>query len=1284
MTSLFPRPALAVLLLVLAPKVFLSPPAARGQAAAENPNEAVLKEFKRLAQEAVRLRGEGKTTEAIAAAEALLAIERKILPADHPELVAWLGWLAELHTDREEFAAAIAARREARDILRKGLDEADWRVGDARRALEDVERLAGMDREQRARLAEAERLKRTVVELKGAGKYAEAVAAARQALGIHKQVLGERHPETAQSLNNLAFLLNEQGDYAGARPLYEQALGIRKQVLGERHPGTARILNNLATLRKEQGDYAGARPLYEQALDIQKQALGERHPETATSMNNLATLLDSQGDFVGARPLYEQALDIRKQVLGERHPGTAASLNNLAFLLYSQGDYAGARPLYEQALAICKQVLGKRHPNTATSLNNLGLLLQAQGDYAGARPLLEQALDIRKQVLGERHPDTAASLNNLATSLQAQGDYAGARPLYEQALAIHKQVLGERHPDTARSLNDLAHLLQAQGDYAGARPLYEQALAIHKQVLGERHPSTATSLSSLALLLYSQGDYAGARPLYEQALAIYKAVLGERHPSTATSLNNLAELLRAQGDYAGARPFHEQALDIRKQVLGDRHPDTARSLNNLAASLQAQGDYASARPLYEQALAINKQVLGERHPHTATSLNNLATLLKEQGDYAGARPLYEQALAINKQVLGERHPNTARSLNSLAVLLEAQGNYAGARLNCQEAVNLVRRILDLAADALTERQQLAMAEMLRPDLDVFLSAAPRVGIGIPESYQHVLTWKGAILERQRQLRQWRRRLREDPRPEVARDAAEWQALVVRLASRALAQPGPEGPDAWRREIATLTERKEQLEEALALRSAGFRSERTEARRTPEQLQAVLPGDAALIDLLEYNHSSPPPERKGRLKSERRLVAYVVHRDRSIARVELGPVAPIHEAIAAWRPLLRREQPAPGVGPDDPARTLRRLVWEPLEAHLEGVTTVLVAPDGALGLVPLGALPGKKEGSYLIEDYTLALVPVPRMLAGRTDGAESPGPKPAPSPSLLLVGDVDYGGDPGAAPPPDRIASRAAAVLDPRAGFAPLFERREGMRVEIAAIRDSFEEQFPDARPVLLRGARATEDALRQSAGTYRYLHLATHGYFAPPELRSALALAPAAVGPPGPAGQDVFGARGVSGFHPGLLSGLALAGANVRPTPPGKDDGILTALEVAELELGGVELAVLSACETGLGEVAGGEGLLGLQRAFQVAGAGAVVASLWTVPDTPTQNLMSRFYRNHWRDGLAPREALRAAQLEILRDGYRRGLIPLDGAAPKPDRVPPYYWAAFVLSGDGR
>jgi CHAT domain-containing protein len=331
----------------------------------------------------------------------------------------------------------------------------------------------------------------------------------------------------------------------------------------------------------------------------------------------------------------------------------------------------------------------------------------------------------------------------------------------------------------------------------------------------------------------------------------------------------------------------------------------------------------------------------------------------------------------------------------------------------------------------------------------------------------------------------------------------------------------------------------------------------------------------------------------------------------------------------------------------------------------------------LGTFPFAALPGEKDDHYLIEERAVAVVAVPQLLPEllRADAKDN---KDRPS-SLLLVGDVDF--DAGAGKPVLADTSRTAA-RGLRQGAVGEFGPLSATRGEMLAVRDSFEQHYPDAKVKSLRGTAATEAAFRREASRSRYLHVATHGFFAPDKLKSALA-------PPDPkkmaawasSAGDPLGRLGVSGYHPGLLSGLALAGANHVPQP-GEDDGILSALEVAALDLSGVESVVLSACETGLGEVAGGEGLLGLQRAFQVSGARTVVASLWKVDDKWTRGLIERYYENLWQKKMAKMEALREAQRWLMREGPRRGV---DFPADKPLRVaPPFYWAAFVLSGDWR
>ena len=427
---------------------------------------------------------------------------------------------------------------------------------------------------------------------------------------------------------------------------------------------------------------------------------------------------------------------------------------------------------------------------------------------------------------------------------------------------------------------------------------------------------------------------------------------------------------------------------------------------------------------------------------------------------------------------------------------------------------------------------------------------------------------------------------------------------------------------------------------------------------------------------------------------------MVRRDHPIVRLDLGPFKPIEQAIADWRVALGAD-PAPAkptasqaASPAPAARDrqelasqVRRLVWLPLEPHLEGVHTVLVSPDGALGRLPLAALPGQKPDMYLIEERSIALVPVPQdlpeLLAKRSGEEQGPEAKES-TPSLLLVGDVDYGASPGSA---DTETSRVAARVT-RAGALGMFDQLPHTREEIVAVQDSFAERFEGGRVLPLRKAKATEAVVRREFPHYRYLHLATHGFFNPQKLRSALA--PESAGLRGPAGLDPqaidpFGGRGVVGFHPGLLSGLALAGAN-RPPEPGQDDGVLTALEVAELDLAGVELVTLSACQTGLGQSAGGEGLLGLQRAFQVAGAHAVVAALWDVNDLKARALMTRFYENLWSKQMGKLEALREAQLAMLRGERARAVTLIEEGQPagRSDRVLPFYWAAFVLSGDWR
>ncbi|HEY2911783.1 MAG TPA: FxSxx-COOH system tetratricopeptide repeat protein [Candidatus Angelobacter sp.] len=278
----------------------------------------------------------------------------------------------------------------------------------------------------------------------------------------------------ANVLRNAGSYLHQRARYAEAVPLLQRALAILERVEGQENAGTADCLNSLAWLYDDQGKYAQAEPLSRRALAIKERVLGPGHPDTATSLDSLAKIYRDQRRYAEAEPLAQRALAIREKVLGPEHPDTATSLNNLAALYRAENDYSKANLLYQRALEIREKVLGPEHPATATNLNNLAILYNYQGKYAEAEPLFRRALAIYESAVGMEHPSTADSLSNLAMLYHNQQRNADAEPLYRRALAIYEKVLGTEHPATAKSMTNLAEIYRAQGKRAEADALEQR------------------------------------------------------------------------------------------------------------------------------------------------------------------------------------------------------------------------------------------------------------------------------------------------------------------------------------------------------------------------------------------------------------------------------------------------------------------------------------------------------------------------------------------------------------------------------------------------------------------------------------------------------------------------------------------------------------------------------------------------------------------------------------------------------------------------------------------
>ena len=826
----------------------------------------------------------------------------------------------------------------------------------------------------------------------------------------------------------------------------------------------------------------------------------------------------------------------------------------------------------------------------------------------------------------------AERLTQQVIQLYQQGKYNEAIPLAEQALAIRKKQLGDNHPDTATSLNNLALLYRLQGRYSEAEPLLKEALTISKQQLGDNHPDTATSLNNLAALYESQGRYSEAEPLYKQALAIRKQQLGENHPDTAGSLNNLAGLYESQGRHSEAEPLHKEALNIRRKQLGDNHPSTANSFNNLAGIYQFQGKYSEAEPLYKQALAIKKQQLGDNHPDTALSLNNLAALYQSQGRYSEAEPLYKQALAISKQRLGDNHPDTATSLNNLAVFYQSQDdipqaiNYLSQGLAVEE-YNLLEN-LKMGDD---KQKQDYMAKVLGTTNSVIslnLQAAPNNPEATRLALKTILERKGRILDVSTNSLQILRQRTDDPESQQLLT----QLIEVRTQLSNLTFKKPDdfpSPEIYRQQLNEVTAKAKEIEGKIGVRSAEFRS--LSQPITLEGIQKLIPADAALVEIVRYQPYNPKNDSFG----NPRYAVYILYPNGDIKAKDLGEAKPIDDKLIYFRDNLADVDKVTGI-PQTPipqlkesARQLDETLMQPIRQLLGNTKTILLSPDAALNLIPFEALVDENN-QYLVENYHITYLTSGRDLLRLKD-------KFASQQSPLIVADPFYG------KAGEKVALTRSIDLSE---FT--FPGLPGTEQEAKAIKNL----LPQA--TVLTGSQATENAVKQVKKP-NILHIATHGFFKPESNLSERN--------PGERNSPLQGERNVV-ENPLLRSGLVLAGVTIGQSAG--DDGVLTALETTNLNLVGTKLVVLSACDTGKGDIKIGQGVYGLRRALVIAGSESQLISLWKVSDDATKDLMVAYY-GRLQKGEGRSEALRQIQLGMLKGEKQKH---------------PFYWASFIPSGD--
>ena len=1066
--------------------------------------------------------------------------------------------------------------------------------------------------------------------------------------------------------------LQKQGKIENSLPLAKEELRIAEATYGLEHANTAIALQKLGMAEMGLGQYSEAEGFLTRAVTIREKASDPQGAPMAELLNGLGQVYYYESKNAEAEATFQRALTTGEKALGPEHPDVAESLNDLALIYDAQGKYAESERFYKRALAIREKVLGPEHCDVAETLSNLAILYEEQSRYAESEQLYKRALAIHEKELGPDDPGVAVDLGNLGVLYHAQGRFDEAEAVDKRALAIDEKAFGPNHPNIALRLNNLGLLYHAQGRYGEEEQFDKRALAIYEKALGPDHPSVATVLNGLAQLYQDQGRYAEAEALHKRAIATSEKALGPDHPDLATDLNNLGVLYVSLGRYAEAEPLYKRSQAIREKVLGPEDRYVAMSLNNVGELYFFQGRYAEAEPLFKRAIAIHEKVLGPNHPDLATSLGNLAGLCAEQGRYGEAEPLDKRALAIDEKALGPDHPQVAIvDLYVLSKLYYAEGHYEQAEQLMQRSLGILRGRFEYSFAYMSEKDRLQFLGTVRKlftfDFSLALAEHGQDAAVAGRMYDLLLWQKGLVGTSVAALR-----------AEVAA-SGDPQAMKVfeeltekkRQSSRLVATR----PTGWQEAHARIDAEANDLEQQLARRVSSVAEHKNLERTTWQDVQKALkPGDAA-VEFVRF----PFQEAKKSETHNTYYIALVIRPGSSQpALVQLGEAREFEgESFSAYRAEVDIQKavattPASG-GTASPWRRLYDAIWKPLEAPLGDAKRIYVSVDGVLNEIPLGVLQGA-DGRRVMEKYdfrevsstrdllrashhstnnTAILVGNPRFLMSDKEqwvAVNRLGGSGKQEPEMLLTSAVSPASPAGGALS-RAVTERGACNPPPPEGgvLCPL----PGTATEVQSIRELLREKNWNVSSY--QGEQALEEVVKKAASP-RVLHLATHGFFMADE--------PAKAGTRG-------GGQSSGEEDPMLRSGLFFAGAdrtlNMEAPIDGMENGVLTAYEATALNLQGTELVVLSACETARGHVQYGEGVFGLGRALQEAGAEAVLMSLWSVPDQETQELMTQFYTN-WLGGMDEPEALRRAEIterEVVKARYGKDL--------------PYYWGAFVL-----
>ena len=1031
-------------------------------------------------------------------------------------------------------------------------------------------------------------------------------------------------------------------------------------------------------------------------LAVKESVLGPVSLETARSLALVGQVYTDRNDFGNARRTLERSLRILE---ASGAPG-ARDASLVAYFLgrthYLADEFGPAKTWFARALAEQESAFGAPSPEYARTLQVLANLHTLEEDLPRAQAEARRSVQLFEQALGPGNPQIANALTTLGQALYMDGQFTEAKASFDRAASLLSDPAISGSVFVASKYLFIIDFLMETGDYKAAGPLVDQVLAIYSREYGPNDPRMADAWDGVAKVRYGIGDYTSAAENWGKAVRSIEARQGSQGFDLALYLNNWAVALQRMRRYAEAEGLLKRSLEIFSQSAGPENLKVAEGLTNLAdGAYEPQGKYAEAADAAGRALAILQASVDPDNYQMIRALTAQAVANRGLGRLAEAVRQSERALTLQEKLQPSFGPRTARQELMHARLLAESGAKAAAGGLAVRGETISREHLRLTVQVASQSEALSYAAARESGIDLLMTLAAEDrtdgGKAAGSAWDQVVRSRALVLD---EMVRRHRVAAAPPDSDLARLADEMNVARERLSRMVVTGPGQDDVAAFNTKVHAARVTRDRAERAFAARSEEYRQALEQEQAGLEDVVRALPDRSAVVAFVRFgrlNLVTPAGLAPEPLQvTHPSYAAFVLRaRDREPAIVPIGDAATVDALVARWREAIGQEARAAGRSSSTAASALRslgvelrRTIWDPAVARMGDVQRVFVVPDGSLNLVDFAALPAG-EDAYLIEQG-----PVIGYLSAERDLLTRTGDSGANA-GLLALSNPDFGDrtaltserpSPQSAMP--RAPAAAAGVYRGQHSACGWFQSmrfhdlpasaEEARTIVDLWTRSGLTSPLPAGQPAIagvlsLSAANARETAFKAQASGHQVLHLATHGFFLGGPCGSAL----------DPASAKQGSASSVSiatREDPLLLSGLAMAGANRRQEAgPDEEDGVLTADEISMLDLRGTQWAVLSACDTGLGEVRAGEGVFGLRRAFQLAGAHTVIMSLWPVEDEATRAWMASLYRYRFADRQPTIDAVHDASLEALRQRRARGVS-----------THPLYWAGFIAAGDWR